>query len=324
MARFGKRLTFAIFVGGALLVTAPARADFPDHPVKIIIAFPPGSALDALTRFMGNELSAVWREPVIVENVEGGSGNVGTERFARAEPDGYTLLSSPPGPMTFNKLVFRDIHYDATAFVPISLMAKLPNVLLVRKDFEAANLRDFIRLAVANPGKYNYASQGVTSTGFLTTQLFEARTGAKMVHVPYRGANLALSDIAAGHVDMMFDVIMTSLPQHRGGAARIIGVADAERLPALPEVPTFAESGLPGFTSSSAFTLAAPAGAPVAIADKINRDVAAIIQRPDIAERLRGMMYTPVGATRPETAQFLREETATWSKLIQDLHLEPQ
>ena len=308
----------------ALTLSLPAHAEYPDRPVKIIIAFPPGSALDALTRLVGGELSNVWGQPVIIENISGGVGNIGTDRFSRSEPDGYTLLSSPPGPLIFNNLLFKDTRYDATSFEPISVMAKLPNVLLVRKDFPARDPVEFVDLAKKNPGKFTYASQGVTSTGFLTAKLFETRTGASMTHVPYRGAGPALSDIAAGQVDMMFDVIMTSAPLHKGGVAKIIGVAGEERSPALPDIPTFAEAALPGFQSYSWFALAAPARAPSAIVEKISRDVQAIVHRSDFSAKLRGMMYQPVGDASAEMEAFLRGETKTWSDLIATLHLEPQ
>jgi tripartite-type tricarboxylate transporter receptor subunit TctC len=266
----------------------------------------------------------MWNQAVVIENISGGGGNIGTDRFARSEPDGYTLLASPPGPVTFNDLLYKDIHFDARTFVPITITVKVPNVLLVRKDFPARTAAEFLKTVSDNPGKYTYASQGIASTGFLTAKLFEARTGTSMVHVPYRGAGLALSDIVAGHVDMMFDVIMTSLPLHRGNAARIIAVADDERSPALPDIPTFSEAGLPGFHSYSWFALAAPAGTPAAIVDKINKDVVAVIHQPDMDKRLRSMMFVPMGDSSAEAARFLKDEDETWTKLIKSLGVKPE
>ncbi len=181
-----------------------------------------------------------WGQPVVVENVSGGGGNIGTDRFARSAPDGYTLLFAPPGPFTINPLLYTDVNFDPAKFAAISLMAKVPNILLVKNTIGAATVGELIALAKANPGKLSYASQGVGSTAFLTAKLFEARAGIEMVHVPYRGAAPALNDIVAGHVDMMFDTIVTSLPLHRGGKARILAVANDERSRALPDLPTIA------------------------------------------------------------------------------------
>ena len=183
---------------------------------------------------------------------------------------------------------------------------------------------ELIALAKANPGKLSYASQGVGSTAFLTAKLFEARAGIEMVHVPYRGAAPALNDIVAGHVDMMFDTIVTSLPLHRGGKARILAVANDERSRALPDLPTIAEQALPGFRSASWFAAAAPPGTPAAIADKVSRDIAELIRKPEVEARLRELQLDPVGSTPQEAVRFFAEETALWGKVIKDAKVQPQ
>jgi tripartite-type tricarboxylate transporter receptor subunit TctC len=228
------------------------------------------------------------------------------------------LLFSPPGPLTINPLIYSDVAFDPAKFVPITLMARVPNVLLVRNNLGAASVPELVALARANPGKLTYASQGVGSTAFLTAKLFEASANIAMVHVPYRGAAPALNDIVAGHVDMMFDTIVTSSPLHRAGTARILAIANSERSGVFPQLPTVAESGLPNFRSITWFAAAAPPGTPAAIADKINKDLVEIIRRPEVGARLRDMMLEPVGGTPAETAAFFAAETALWGKVIRD------
>lgn len=325
MPRVMKFLT-VLFALAASLVGGPAVAQdaFPSRLVKVIVPFPPGSTLDVLTRIMTDQLAQKWGQPVVVENVSGGGGNIGTDRFARSAPDGYTLLFAPPGPFTINPLIFKDVNFDPAKFAAISLMAKVPNVLLTKNNIGASSVRDLIALAKANPGKLTYASQGVGSTAFLSAKLFEARAGIEMVHVPYRGAAPALNDIIAGHVDMMFDTIVTSLPLHRAGKAKILAIGNNERSRALPDVPTIAESALPGFRSASWFAVAGPPGTPAAIVEKISRDIAELIRKPDVNDRLRELQLDPVGSTPSEAVKFFNEETALWSKVIKDANVTPQ
>ena len=297
---------------------AHAQDGYPNRLVKVILPFPAGSTLDALSRVVADGLAQKWHQPVVIENVSGGGGNIGTDRFARSTPDGYTLMFCPPGPLTINPLLYSDITYDPAKFVPITLLARVPNVLLVRNRLEVASVKELIARAKAEPGKLTYATQGVGSTAFLTAKLFETMAGISMVHVPYRGAALALNDIVAGHVDMMFDTLVTSSPLHRANSAKILAVANNERAIMWPEIPTVAESGLPGFRSITWFGAAAPPGTPAALAEKINRDVVEVLMRSDVNARLRALMLEPVGSTPAEAAAFFAAETAKWGKLIKD------
>ena len=300
------------------------KSSFPSRQVRVIVPFPPGSTLDALVRIVTDQLAQRWKQPVIVENLSGGGGNIGTTRFARSAPDGYTLLFAPPGPFTINPLLYADVSFDPSTFAAISLMATVPNVLVTRTNIGAETLPQLIAIAKANPKKLTYATQGVGSTAFLTAKLFEARTGIELTHVPYRGAGPALNDLVAGHVDMMFDTIVTSLPLHRADKARIIAVAADKRLPVLPDTPTISETVAPGFRSISWFAAAAPHGTPPAIVDKISRDIAELIRQPSVDARLREMQLDPVGSTPAEVTKFLTEETAVWSKVIRDADVKPQ
>ena len=322
------RLIVGIFCLGAVgLVGGTTRAQdsFPSRQVRVIVPFPPGSTLDALVRIVTDQLAQRWKQPVIVENLSGGGGNIGTTRFARSAPDGYTLLFAPPGPFTINPLLYADVSYDPSTFAAISLLATVPNVLVTtRSKTGVETLPQLIALAKAHPKKLTYATQGVGSTAFLTAKLFEARTGVELVHVPYRGAGPALNDLVAGHVDMMFDTIVTSLPLHRSEKARIVAVAADKRLPVLPDTPTISETVAPGFRSMSWFAAAAPHGTPPAIVEKISRDISDLIRQPSVDARLRELQLDPVGSTPSEVVRFLTEETTVWSKVIRDADVKPQ
>jgi tripartite-type tricarboxylate transporter receptor subunit TctC len=250
--------------------------------------------------------------------------NIGAATVARAAPDGYTLLIAPPSPFSFNHLLYRDPGYDPTRFVPITMLAKIANVLVVRKDLPVGTVQELIRLGKENPGKLSYASQGVGSTAHLSAAQLEVRTGMRMVHVPYRGAQPALTDVLAGHVDMFFDTLATSVPLYRDGKVKLIGVADLRRADIVPEVPTIAESGLPGFKSITWFALAAPPATPAAIAEKINRDVVTILNQKEVRAILQNISLEPGATSRAETAKYFAEETALWSTVIHEAGIEPQ
>jgi tripartite-type tricarboxylate transporter receptor subunit TctC len=297
---------------------------YPLRSVKIVIPAAPGSTTDTLARIVAEHLGQTWGKPSIVENIPGGAMNIGAATVARAAPDGYTLLIAPPSPLSFNHLLYRDPGYDPTRFVPITMLAKIANVLVVRKDLPVSTVQELISLGKENPGKLSYASQGVGSTAHLSAAQLEVRTGMRMVHVPYRGAQPALTDVVAGHVDMFFDTLATSVPLYRDGKVKLIGVADLRRADVVPEVPTIAESGFPGFKSITWFGLAAPPATPAAIAEKINSDVVAILNQKEVRAILQNISLEP-GATSPaETAKFFAEETALWSKVIHEAGIEPQ
>jgi len=289
-----------------------AEEGYPSRMVKVIVPFPPGSTLDTLARILTDQMAQRWSQPVLIENISGGGGNIGTDRFARSAPDGYTLMFSPPGPLTVNPLLYSDVAYDPAKFAPVTLLARVPNVLVVRNGLGAGSIAELIALAKARPDKLTYASQGVGSTAFLTAKLFETRAAIRMVHVPYRGAAPALNDIVAGHVDMMFDTIVTSSPLHRAGTARILAVANAQRASALPQVSTFAESGLADFRSITWFGCVAPPGTPATIVARINRDLVDILRRADVSAKLTELMLEPVGSSPAVAGQFFVAESALW------------
>jgi tripartite-type tricarboxylate transporter receptor subunit TctC len=298
--------------------------EFPARTVRIVIPSAPGSTTDTLARILADPLSRSWAKPVIVENVAGGAMNPGATAVARAAPDGHTLLVAPPAPLSFNDLLYRGLGYRPTQFVPITLLAKIPNILVVRNDLPASSLGELIAYAKTHPGALSYASQGVGSTAHLSASELQALAGIRMVHVPYRGAQPALTDLMAGQVDMFFDTPTTSLPLYRAKMLRILAVADLKRTSALPEIPTFSEAGLPGFRSITWFGLVAPPGTPDAIADKINHDAVEALAKAEVSDKLRALSLDAGTTSRADTAKFFAEEAALWSKVIKEAKIEPQ
>jgi tripartite-type tricarboxylate transporter receptor subunit TctC len=310
-----------LFVATLAATAAWAQEPYPTRVVKIVLPVLPGSTTDILARLVANELSQTWGKPVIVENMPGAAMNLGSEYVALAEPDGYTLLICPPSPLSIQQLLFHDLKYDPTKFVPIALLAKIPNVLAVRPDFPSNSVQELIAYAKANPGKLTFASQGVGSTAHLSGSELEVLGGIKMVHVPYHGAQPALTDVMAGNVDMFFDTLTTSVPLYKAGKLKLLGVASAERASSIPDIPTIAESGLPGFRSITWFAIAGPPRLPAALADKINRDVVEILQKPEITEKIRDLRLEPMGGTTADMANFVADETKLWDRVITEAHI---
>jgi len=301
---------------------AGAEDAYPSHLVRIVLPTASGSTTDTLARLIADRLGQIWSQSVIVENIPGGAMNVGATHVARATPDGYTLMLAPPSPLTINDLLYRDLSYDPHKFVPVATLAKIANVLAVRNDLPAKSVQELIAYAKANPGKLTFGSQGVGSTAHLSGSQLEVLAGIKMVHVPYRGAVPALNDLIAGRIDMFFDTLTTSVPLWRGGKLRILAVASPERSKAVPELPTIAESGVPGFRSVTWFALVAPPGTPDAIVQKVNRDVNTALH--DLADKLTAIRLEPMPGTTADAARFIAEETALWGRVIRESHIEPR
>ena len=310
--------------GAAWSLPGRAQEDYPVRTVKIVVPAAPGSTTDTLARIVAEELARKWAKPAIVENIPGGAMIIGASNVARSAPDGYTLMIAPPSPLSFNHLIYRDPGYDPAGFVPISLLAKIPNVLVVRNGLAASTLNELISYGKANPGKLSYASQGVGSTAHLSAAQLEVRTGIKMLHVPYRGAQPALTDVVAGHVDMFFDTLATAVPLYRANKVKLLGVADLKRAGVVPDVPTLSEAGLPGFRSITWFGLVAPPATPAALAEKINRDVVAVLHGNDVVGMLHKISLEPGATTPAETAKFFADEATLWTSVIKEAGIEPQ
>ncbi len=315
-------LAAALSLAAALVEPACAQGISPPPLTKLIVSFPAGSTVDLIGRVLAESLSRRWGKPVIVENVAGAAGQIGTGRVAQAVPDGSTLLVSPPAQLVTHHALYKNLSYDPRQFEPVTVVAQVPHVLGVRKGL-VSSLAELIAYGKANPGKLSFASQGIGSTTHLTTTLFARRAGLEMLHVPYRGTGPALTDLISGTIDMMFDNLGTSLPLHRDGRIRILAVASDRRQSALADVPTLAESGFPGFHSVTWYALVAPRGTPPAIVDMLNRDVIGILHAPETRRRLEDLSLMPAGGTPAETARFFAEETSVWGEVIRQANIQP-
>ena len=298
----------------AVLPQADAQ-DYPSRPVKIIVPFPAGGTADVMPRVIGEWLSRKWGQPVVVENRTGAAGNIGAEAVAKAEPDGYTLLSAPPPPLVINQNLYPKLGFDPSEFVPIVIMGRVPNALVVNPKLPLNSVAEVIAYAKANPGKLTSATQGNGTTSHLTSELLQMMADVKFQHVPYRGSAPALTDLVAGSVDLMFDNLGVSLPLVKGGQLKLLGVATPKRMASLPDVPTIAET-LPGFESAAWFAIVAPPKTPQVVVDKINADVNEALRQSDIVQRLTQLSAEPIGGTPQATAAYMREEIERWHKVI--------
>jgi tripartite-type tricarboxylate transporter receptor subunit TctC len=310
-------LLAALFVACGL-AQSEARDTYPVRTVKVIIPSASGSTTDILARIVAEQLSQKWGKPVVVENVGGAGTVIGATLAARSPPDGYTLFICPPAPVTFMHLLHRGLPFEPTQFVPVALLARVPNALVVRKDFPAADLKELIAWSKANPGRTTFASTGVGSTAHLSAIQLELLGGVKMVHVPYRGGVSALNDVIAGHVDLFFDTVTTSVPMYRAAKVRILAVGSPERSAVAPEIPTVAEDGLPGFHSITWFAMVGPPGFEPALADRVNHDVVESLRRPDVNVMLQKLTLEPMIGSPADAGRFFAEEAARWGRVIKE------
>src|SRR5229473_1216315 len=268
----------SLLVGGSVVAQqSDPAASYPSESIRIVVTVSAGGGVDTVTRIVGEKIRQRWGKPVVVENRVGGGGNIAGEEVFTAKPDGYTLLASPPNTITIANLLAKNIAFDPALFQPVAVMSRFPNVLLVRPDFPAKTVQEFIAYAKANPGKVTYASQGPGTSSHLTAALLERMTGTKMLHVPYRGTGPALNDLIAGHVDFIFMELASAYKLHEGGKARILAVATDRRLDLLPDLPTFIEVGVPSSVSDTWNAISAPPKTPAAIVLKLNRAVNEVI-----------------------------------------------
>jgi tripartite-type tricarboxylate transporter receptor subunit TctC len=312
-------IRIAIMALAALLAVgtaARAQADFPSRVVKLIVPYPPGGGTDLLARVLADELGRKWGQAVIVENVGGAGGNIGAAEVFRAAPDGYTLLLASPGPIATNAYMYKDMSYDPAQWVPIAVLATSPYVLVLTNGFDAPTVPVLLSHAKADPGKLTAATPGVGSVGQLATIELEMLADIKLLQVPYKGLSPAVADVVAGHVDMMFDMLATALPMHHAQKEKIIAVGGTERVKALPDVPTLAEAGVPGYRAVTFFGIVAPPSTPDALADKINRDVVACLKDPEFVEKTKALGMDLAPGNRADAAKFFADERALWGKVI--------
>ena len=324
-AKLTRRLCLLGSAALALTGVAPsawAQAAWPSKPVRIVVPFPPGGTTDILARAIAPELGKAFGQSFIIENRGGAGGNVGTEIVAKAANDGYTLLMGTVGTHGINRALYEKLPYDPIKdFVPITLVASVPNVMVMNADRARSlginSVQDFITYAKARPGKLNMASSGSGTSIHLAGELFKSQTGVFMVHVPYRGSSPALLDLIAGNMDVMFDNLPSSMQHIRSGKLRAFAVTSAQRSSALPDVPTVEEAGkLKGFEASSWFGLLAPAGTSADIVNRVQREVTRALNDPAIKEKLQAQGAIPGGITPAEFARLIDSEHAKWAQVV--------
>ncbi len=310
---------FPIFIAMLLALTVPVAAQhYPERVVRIVNPFPAGGSVDITARLLAQKLSDNLGQQFIVENRGGAGGNTGAEAVAKSEPDGYTLLFTAPGPLVVNQTLYsKGLPFDpAKDFAPIAIFAFTPIVLMVNPQIPATNVQELVAYAKSNPGKVNFGSAGMGSTPHLSGELFKSMTKTELVHIPYRGTAPAMNDLIAGHIQMFFDLLPGSLPQISTGRVRALANAGAKRPAALPDLPTVAEQGLPGFDSASWVALVAPARTPAPVLAKLREDVGKAIAAPDIVARLHELGSEPGTASEPRVRAFLDAETRKWAEVI--------
>jgi tripartite-type tricarboxylate transporter receptor subunit TctC len=314
-----RRRSILIACGIAMLGgRATAAETYPSHPVKIVVPFPAGGSNDIVARVIAQKLSERNNgQTFFVENRGGAGGNIGAEAVAGSDPDGYTLLLTAPPPLTINAALYKDLRFDPSgAFAPVALIAAVPIVLAVHPSTGIHDVKQLIALARAKPGSLFFGSSGNGSTNHLAGELLKSMTGIDIVHVPYKGAAPAMNDLVAGHIPVMFDNIPAVLPQVRAKNINAIAVAGSKRASALPDVPTVAESGVPGFEASAWFGLVAPAKTPAPVLAKLTGDIDAILKMPDVAKRFDELGAEPGSVSGAEFGKFLAAETTKWTKII--------
>jgi len=312
----------------ALLASTTAIAQpaaYPTKPIRIVVAYTPAGATDILARTIGQKLTEAWGQAVIIDNRPGANGNIGTEYAAKATPDGYTLLMVTAGTHGINPGLYRKLGFDAVKdFAPVSLVAMVPNVFVVNNAVPTKDLKEFIAYAKANQGKLNYGSPGNGSTAHLSMELFKSMTGIQMVHVPYKGSAGVLADLIGGQIVVTMDNMPPYVPQVKAGKIRALAVSPARRSPALPDVPTVAEAGVPGYDSGAWFGLVAPANTPKDLVAKLSRETARILKLPDVSARLADLGAESVGGTPEQFSAHIKAEIAKWAKVIRDANVELQ
>ena len=315
----------AIVASLAMLATQASAQDanYPNRPIHIIVCVPAGGGVDTVTRFIAERMEKKLGQPVVVENRSGAGGNIGAEVVFKSDPDGYTLLASQPAPITVNPLLYKHIAFDPTKFEPVAIMTIIPNVLLVREDFPAKTAQEFMAYAKANPGKINYASQGIGTTSHLTAALLERLAGVKLQHVPYKGTAPALTDLIAGHVDMMFSELASAKKFSDAGRARILAVATKKRLPQLPDVPTFEEIGVKDFESITWNAISAPPKTPREIVAKLNEAVEDVLASPEAKAHFAKINAQPASGSPAQATAFIEKETKIWGGVIKQAGIQP-
>ena len=308
----------------ALAASAAHAQAWPTKPIKMIVPFPAGGPTDVLTRSLSDKLSTALGQAVVVDNKPGAGGTIGSDLAAKSPNDGYTLLMATGSTHSVGPYL-QKLPYDPVKdFVPVVYVGYATNIMLISPKIPAKNVREFIELAKKDPGKYNYSTSGIGSVAHLTAEMFSAQAGIKLTHVPYKGTQLSIPDLAQGTVSILFDSVMTAKPHLDSGRLNALGISSLQRSELVPNLPTIDESGLKGFDSWNYFGIFAPAGTPKAVVDRVNTEMNKILGDPAIKERFRQLGFDITGGTQQDFVKVIASESAKWSKVIHDANVKPE
>ena len=311
-----------MIVAALVLAGAAAAQSYPSRPIRFIVPFPPGGGNDTMARMIGNKLTAALGQQVVVDNRAGAGSVIGAEAAAHAAPDGYTLFLGGVASHGINPNLHAKLGYDPIRdFAPVSLIAAAPLILVVHPSVQAKTIKDLIQLAKTKPGQLNFASNGTGGSSHLAAELFKMMTATDMVHVPYKGLSPALTDLLSGQVQLMFSSTVAILPLVHANRLRPLAITGAKRSAAIPEVPTVAESGVPGYETASWYGVLAPAGTAKTIVDLLNREIAKVMLLPDVRERLASEGAEPAGGTPGEFAAHIKHELERWARVIKQARI---
>jgi tripartite-type tricarboxylate transporter receptor subunit TctC len=313
-------LSLVFALASALGGTSAAAQGYPAKPIRFVVPYPPGGSVDIAARAVGQKLTEAWGQPVVIDNRAGAGGNIGADLVAKSPADGYTLLMGAVATHAINPTLYGKLPYDPVKdFTPVALVVQVPNILVLNPSVPAQSVKELIELARAKPGTLNFGSGSTGSTGHLAGELFNTMAGVKMVHIPYKGAAPATTDLLSGQIHLMFDNLANALPNVKAGKLHALAVTTLRRSPAVPELPTVAESGLPGFDLTTWFGVMVPAGTPPDIVAKLNAEIVRGLSTKDMRERLEKMGAEPPLNNTPENfAAFIRTEAAKYAKVVKD------
>jgi len=304
---------------------AAADSNYPTRPVRLIVGYPPGGSTDIAARLIGQRLSPVFQQTVVIDNRAGASGTIGATIVVKSEPDGHTLSFAASPEVAIYRALMKSPPYDSLQdFVPVTLVGRVPFMLVVHPSVAAGTVKELIALAKAKPGSLNFASFGNGTSNHLVGEAFRAAAGINIVHIPYKGSAPAITDLLGGQVQMTFDTVPVVLPQVRAGKLRALAVATPKRSPLAPEVPTMDEAGVAGFTGGTWFGVLAPARTPAAVVERLNKEIAAILRAPDVVQMFTDRGIEPAGNSAAEFRAFIEAESRRWLKVAQDAGVKPE
>jgi len=307
-----------------LAVAAGASAQYPNKPIRLIVTYPPGGGADTMARIIAPKLTERLGQPVVVENKAGASGQIGADLVAKSAADGYTILLDATA-YSVNPSLYPKLPYDPQKdFAPITILIRVPNILVVTPGFAPKSVQELIALAKAKPGQLSYASSGNGSAQHLAAELFKVGAGVDMVHIPYKGGAPAIADVMGGQVPIFFGNMSSALPHVKSGRVRALAVTGSKRSANVPELPTIAESGLPGYEVYEWNGLFAPAGTPAAVINRLQTEIARIVHLPDVSEKLAALGAEPVANTPQEAAVFLKSEIAKWATVVKQANIKAE